>query len=83
MDRVLETGKLVVPEDGPVSWTTHADLADAAVIALIDEGHLEGMTPSLTGPQALDLAAIAAIASELIGRKITPSQRATRNTVLA
>jgi NAD(P)H dehydrogenase (quinone) len=71
MGRALETGKLVAPEDGPVAWTAHADLADAAVIALIDEGRLEGLTPSLTGPQALDLAAIAAIASELIGRKIT------------
>src|SRR6478609_8183531 len=26
----FETGKLVAPADGPVSWTTHADLPDAA-----------------------------------------------------
>jgi uncharacterized protein YbjT (DUF2867 family) len=71
MGKAPETGKLVAPEDGPVSWTAHADLAEAAVIALTDKGRLEGLTPSLTGPEALDLAAIAAIASELTGRKIT------------
>ncbi len=71
MGRALETGKLVAPEDGPVSWTAHADLAEAAVIALTDEGRLQGITPALTGSEALDLAAIAAIASELTARPIT------------
>jgi NAD(P)H dehydrogenase (quinone) len=46
-------------------------LADAAVIALTGTGRLEGLTPSLNGSEALDLAAIAAIASELTGRLIT------------
>jgi NAD(P)H dehydrogenase (quinone) len=68
MGRALETGKLVAPEDGPVSWTAHADLAKAAVIALTDEGRLQGITPALTGSEALDLAAIA---SELTARPIT------------
>ena len=40
---VLETGRLVAPEDGPVSWTAHADLAEAAVAALVD-GVLDGVT---------------------------------------
>ncbi|APR85135.1 Oxidoreductase [Minicystis rosea] len=71
LGRALETGKLVAPEDGPVSWTEHGDLAEAAAIALTDEGRLEGVTPPLTASLALDLADIAAIASELTGRAIT------------
>ncbi len=36
----LHTGELILAEDGPVSWTAHADLAEAAAIALTDEGPL-------------------------------------------
>jgi uncharacterized protein YbjT (DUF2867 family) len=67
----LQTGELVVPEDGPFSWTAHRDLADAAVIALTDPDRLDGITPALTGQEALDYGDIAAIASELTGRTIT------------
>jgi NAD(P)H dehydrogenase (quinone) len=67
----LETSQVIAPEDGPVSWTTHADLAEAAAIALTQEGKLDGLTPPLTASKALDLAALAAMASELIGREIT------------
>jgi len=67
----LETGTVAAPNDGPVSWTAHADLADAAVIALTDEHRLAGVTPPLTASTALDLSAIVAIASELTGRPIT------------
>ena len=70
MGGALHTGRLAVPEDGPVSWTAHADLAEAAAIALTREGLLDGITPPLTGPQALGFADIARIASELTGRKI-------------
>ncbi|MFI5731635.1 NAD(P)H-binding protein [Kribbella sp. NPDC051587] len=66
----LETGELRVPQDGPVSWTAHPDLADAAVIALTEPDRLQGITPALTGPAALDLADAAAIASDLTGKKI-------------
>lgn len=71
LGRALETGKLIAPEDGLVSWTAHSDLAEAAVIALMDEGSLSGITPPLTGPQKLNFADIAAIASELTGQEIT------------
>ena len=54
-----------------MSWTAHADLADAAAIALTEEGRLDGITPALTGPEALDFADIAAVAAELTGRRIT------------
>jgi NAD(P)H dehydrogenase (quinone) len=71
LGQALETGELVLPEDDPVSWTAHADLADAAAIALTRDGRLDGITAALTGPEALDFADIATIASELTGRRIT------------
>ena len=71
MGQALQTGTIVAPADGPVSWTAHADLAEAAALALTDEGHFDGPTPPLTGSRAQDLADLAAIASELTGRPIT------------
>jgi uncharacterized protein YbjT (DUF2867 family) len=65
----LKTGELVAPADGPVSWTAHADLAEAAAIALSEES-LDGVTPDLTATEAIDLDGIAAIASELTHRPI-------------
>lgn len=70
LGRALETGELVAPADGPVSWTTHADLAEAAAVVLTDEGRFDGATPPLTAPAALDLADIADILAELTGQTI-------------
>jgi NAD(P)H dehydrogenase (quinone) len=64
-----ESGELRLPEDGPIAWTTHADLAEAAAVALTDE-RLDGVTPALTGPAALDMAEVAAIAARVAGRDI-------------
>lgn len=64
------SGVLAAPQDGKVSWTAHADLAAAATSILVQEGRFEGPTPPLTAPEALDLADIAAILSELHGRPI-------------
>jgi NAD(P)H dehydrogenase (quinone) len=66
----LQTGEIRAPEDGPVSWTTRADLAEADAIVLAEEGRLDGITPSLTAPEAFTMADLAAIASELTGREI-------------
>lgn len=66
----LEAGELRVPEDGPVSWTARADLAEADAIILTDEGKLDGVTPPLTAPEAFTMADLAAIASELSGREV-------------
>ena len=66
----LETGELVAPQDGPVAWTTHADLAEAAALALTQAGSLSGVTPPLTAAATHDLAGLATIASELSGRPI-------------
>ncbi|MFI6236146.1 NAD(P)H-binding protein [Micromonospora sp. NPDC050784] len=67
----LQTGQLVAPADGPVSWTAHADLAEAAAIALTEEGLLDGITPALTAAEALDLEAVAGILSDITGRAVT------------
>ncbi len=68
--RGFETGEIRAPEDGPVSWTARADLAEADAIVLAEEGRLDGITPKLTAPEAFTMAALAAIASEMTGREI-------------
>lgn len=70
LGQALQTGQLVAPADGPVSWTTHADLAEAAAIILADEGRFDGTTLPLTAPEAFDLQAVAGILSELTGRPV-------------
>ena len=69
LGNALKTGELAVPEDGPVSWTAHSDLAEVAAIALTEEV-LDGVTPGLTGSEAIDLDGVAALASELTHRPI-------------
>jgi NAD(P)H dehydrogenase (quinone) len=69
LGHALQTGELAAPHDGPVAWTAHADLAEIAAIALADGG-LDGLTPALTGSDAIDMTGIAALASELSGREI-------------
>lgn len=71
MGGALESGEILAPSDGPVSWTTHADLAEAAALTLMGDFATAGMTPSLTGSEALDLRDLAAIASAAAGRTIT------------
>ena len=57
-----QTGLVEAPADGPVSWTSHDDLAAAAAAVLLNEGRFEGPTPPLTGAEALNLADLAALA---------------------
>lgn len=66
----LQTGELVVPEDRPVSWTNHDDLARAAAIILTDEERFDGATPPLTASEAVDFDAVAGMLSERTGRTI-------------
>ncbi|WP_043683499.1 NAD(P)H-binding protein [Nocardia vulneris] len=70
LGQAAETGQLVLPADGPVSWTAHADLADAAAAILAGDTRFDGPTPPLTAAQAIDFEEIAALASELTGRTI-------------
>ena len=68
---VRQLGKISLPDDGPVSsWTARADLAQAAVAALTEPALFEGISPPLTGSQTLDFAAIATVASQILGRHI-------------
>lgn len=64
------TGLLETPADGPVAWTAHADLAQAAAAILAEGGRENGPTPPLTGREALDFADLARVASEVLGRPI-------------
>ncbi len=66
----FKTGMIEAPADGKVSWTAHADLAEAAAIVLKDEGRHDGPTPPLTGSEGLDLADLAGIASEIRGQPV-------------
>ncbi|MDJ1135857.1 SDR family oxidoreductase [Streptomyces iconiensis] len=71
LDQALESGRIVLPADGPVSWTAHADLADATAAILADEGCFDGPTPPLTAGQALTFDDIAGMATEITGRAMT------------
>ncbi|CAI6062917.1 SDR family oxidoreductase [Cohnella sp. JJ-181] len=85
LGNALSTGELAAPEDGPVSWTAHPDLAEAAAIALTEQ-RLDGLSPGLTATEAIDLAGIAAIASELTGRpirRVVVSDDAYRDTLVS
>ncbi len=66
----LKAGELRVPEDGPVSWTARADLAEADAIILVENGRTAGITPPLTATDSVTMADVAAIASEVSGREI-------------
>ena len=70
LGRGFETGELRAPEDGPVSWTTRADLAAANAAVLAQEGSFNGPTPPLVAPEAFTFAELAAIASNLLGREV-------------
>lgn len=67
----VQTGTIVAPADGPVSWTAHADLAEATAIVLADGGLLDGVSPPLTAPETMDLEGVARVLSDLTGRTIT------------
>jgi uncharacterized protein YbjT (DUF2867 family) len=64
-----ETGVIAAPADGPVSWTSRADSAEAAAIIIASNGAFDGPT-TLTASAAPDLIEVARIASELSGRSI-------------
>jgi NAD(P)H dehydrogenase (quinone) len=69
LGEALKTGELAVPEDGPVSWTTHADLAAAAVAALTSKT-IDGISPPLTATEAIDLETATAMASKITGKEM-------------
>ena len=70
LGQALTTGEIVAPADGPVSWTTPADLAEAAAIILAGPGRFDGPTPPLTAPDVFDMQDVADILTKLTGRTI-------------
>ncbi|WP_295700909.1 NAD(P)H-binding protein [Lapillicoccus sp.] len=69
----LATGEIRAPADGPVSWTTHADLAAVAAAVLagdLTSNGFDGSTPPLTAAAAYDLDAVARILTDLTGRTV-------------
>jgi NAD(P)H dehydrogenase (quinone) len=65
----LKAGRISVPADGRVAWTTHADLADATAAILAAEGSFNGPV-TLTSSEALDMSDIARVASEVLGHEV-------------
>ena len=65
----LAVGELRAPADGPVSWTTREDLAEAIAALLVNDAS-DRQVVNLTAGTAVDMAQIAAIGSELSGRRI-------------
>lgn len=65
----IKTGEWIVPEDGPVAWTTHADLAQATAV-ILTERSWDGLTPNLTAYEAIDTEEVAAMVSDIVGRPI-------------
>ena len=64
-----ETGRIEVPADGPVSWTSRADQAEAAAAVLLSDGGYDGPV-TLTASTAPTFADVAAIAAEVSGRSV-------------
>ncbi len=65
----VTTGEVAAPQDGPVSWTTREDLAEATAVILTSPGFDEDIV-NLTAAEAIDLNGVAAIASDVSGRPI-------------
>jgi NAD(P)H dehydrogenase (quinone) len=74
VDEALKTGAIETPEDGVVSWTSHDDLAAGVASLLCDENTIDGLTPPMTGSEALDVRAIAEVVSRVSGKHIEHRQ---------
>lgn len=68
--RGIEAGEIRAPEDGPVSWTARADLAEADAVLLTAEERADGPTPPLTASDAITMDDLAQMASEVTTREI-------------
>jgi uncharacterized protein YbjT (DUF2867 family) len=66
----LVSGDLALPVDGPTAWVARADLAEGIARLLLRDKALP-TSIVLTGPEAIDFAEIAAIASRALGKTIS------------
>jgi NAD(P)H dehydrogenase (quinone) len=81
----LAGGAVEGPADGPIAWAARADLAEATANLLAAGGHLDEAV-ELSGGEAVDLDALAAIVGRLTGRHVerrTLSDAAYREQLLA
>jgi NAD(P)H dehydrogenase (quinone) len=69
MGRWEQTGIVSVPADGPVSWTSREDAAEAAAVVIASNGAFDGPI-TLTAGAAPTFGDIATIASELSGQRV-------------
>ncbi|PZD96567.1 SDR family NAD(P)-dependent oxidoreductase [Paenibacillus sambharensis] len=65
----VKTGELIAPEDGPIAWTTHSDLAQATAV-ILTEKNWDGPSPNLTASEAINMEGVAAMVSDIVGRPI-------------
>lgn len=66
----IASGTVALPADGPASWTTHADLADAAAAILSGEFTYDGPTPPLTAMQTANFEDIAQFGAQTVGHDV-------------
>jgi uncharacterized protein YbjT (DUF2867 family) len=64
-----ESGVIAIPVDGPMSWTSREDSAEAAAVILAAGAGYDGPV-TLTASAAVTFAEIAAIASDVVGRDV-------------
>jgi len=67
----FDAGRLDGPEDGKVAWVTHDDLAAADAKLVVGNDVIDGPTAPLTGNECLDLADLAHVAGEILGKTIS------------
>jgi uncharacterized protein YbjT (DUF2867 family) len=63
------TGDLALPADGPTAWASRVDLAEGIARLMLQREPLP-LHVTLTGPEAIDFASVAVIASRTVGRTI-------------
>ncbi|MFF2371600.1 SDR family oxidoreductase [Agromyces sp. NPDC058110] len=68
--------------EGVIVGATRADLADAAAVVLLEDGHL-GQVYELSGDQAWTYADLAVAASEILGREVAYTPLTTEQHVAA
>lgn len=79
-----QSGEILLPADGKVSWTARTDLAEAAVAAMIHTNLFDGFSPPppLINSERLNFEDIATLASEILGsgvvRKVISDEEHTR-----
>jgi uncharacterized protein YbjT (DUF2867 family) len=71
LGHAVQSGTIALPADGPVSWTAHADLAEAAAVVLAEPGRFDGPTPPLTASVAYAFQDVALLASQAAGKDLS------------